>query len=147
MWYNLKCEVNLYTREVKYYANDQFLFNRPITSSSITKIDEVSFETNNKSHGMDYEFYFDNLVIKNLDNLDTENVTKESIKIYPNPVQDELNIQTNNLVKQIEIFDLTGKKVLTSKSKNINIQHLSKGTYLVKVITDKEELTQKVIKK
>lgn len=72
---------------------------------------------------------------------------------YPNPVQDVLNIQSNKSIESISIFDLSGRqfKVQSTKDLNstkVNLNHLSSGLYLVKVILENNQVeTFKVIKK
>lgn len=57
---------------------------------------------------------------------------KNSISIYPNPANDLISI--NNFNAEIaSISDLSGKVILISKEKSINISHLNKGTYIVSV--------------
>lgn len=75
-------------------------------------------------------------------------ITGKDLTIYPNPVQHELNIKTTKKINQIEIYSLTGQKILTSTKTNIEVSKLSKGIYILKVITDDgQQLTQKFIKK
>ena len=73
--------------------------------------------------------------------------TATQINIYPNPTTWELKIESGELkVEKVEILDITGKTVLTSRETTINISQLSTGTYFMKLKTDKGELTKKVIK-
>ena len=68
-------------------------------------------------------------------------------EIYPNPIQDEVNVMVNYNVNSITITDVTGKVVLAnSNAKSINVSSLTKGVYLVKVVTDKGESVKKIIK-
>ena len=58
----------------------------------------------------------------------------QEIRIYPNPAQDILNIDfpsDNNAV--VYIFDNAGQVLITTKERRINISHLAKGNYLVKI--------------
>lgn len=141
-WYNLKIEVNLNKKEIKFFINNSLVYITTI-DSYIEKIDEVNYLLDNNNSN----FYIDNVVIKNLENLSTDDLNKKEIKIYPNPVQDVLSIQTNDKINSVEIFDLTGKSILKSSDKNINTQSLSKGIYIVKIKTDNQEISQKIIKK
>lgn len=76
---------------------------------------------------------------------------KNIIILYPNPVDNELFIQNlvANLV-QIEFYDLNSRLVLTYKTDKlkdlINLSELSKGTYLVKIISQNETFWNKIIK-
>ena len=70
-----------------------------------------------------------------------------TITIYPNPTTSILTIEGNKDY-QIKVYDLLGNKVLETEGNNINMDHLSTATYIVKA-TDKsnnEELTYKVVK-
>jgi hypothetical protein len=67
--------------------------------------------------------------------------------LYPNPVEDILNITLND-VRNIEIYDLLGKMMLseTNPDSKINVSSLPQGIYIVKIITDNDYHTEKFIK-
>ena len=71
-----------------------------------------------------------------------------SFVVYPNPVNDVLHFQSNefSLIKAIKIYDLQGKLILEVKNNTINVSNLSKGLYLVKILTGDREFTKKIIK-
>jgi hypothetical protein len=65
-----------------------------------------------------------------------------ALNIYPNPVKDELNISSNQSIKNIEVIDITGKILLSNSVHNmnemsINTSSLNPAIYIVKVYTDK----------
>jgi len=72
-------------------------------------------------------------------------VKKHKAILYPNPTDGILNIGNRNLTK-IQIFDLTGKLV---KEFNpiplVDLSNLSKGIYLIKLISDEGTITDKII--
>jgi len=80
----------------------------------------------------------------------------EGIKIFPNPVEEELKIFTNNNpVYAITLYAVDGKRTLKKKvdaaliEHKINLSHLSKGMYVLRLFvegTDEAKLF-KVIKK
>jgi uncharacterized repeat protein (TIGR02543 family) len=73
-----------------------------------------------------------------------------SIKIYPNPVKDELLIESADLtITKVEILDLSGKTVyrFNNVKNKINVSLLPKGVYFVKLETGKGIVTKKIIKK
>lgn len=78
--------------------------------------------------------------------LSVNDVKKSSIQIYPNPVRDHFVINTNDKIETVEIYSPTGQLLKTFSSKEVNISSLPKGNYLVKIKTDKDNLTQKIIK-
>jgi hypothetical protein len=68
------------------------------------------------------------------------------VKLYPNPANDILNIETTLELKSIEIFNIQGQKVLESNQKQINVSNLSNGMYMVKIQDLESNLvTKKVI--
>jgi uncharacterized protein (TIGR02145 family) len=70
-----------------------------------------------------------------------------AITIYPNPTTSIVTIQGDKEYN-IEVYDMAGNKVMALTGNNINMEHLSTATYIVKA-TDKsnnEELTYKVVK-
>lgn len=70
-----------------------------------------------------------------------------SIKIYPNPVKDILNISTDKTIQKISVIDLLGRTVLTPKvSTEINLSSLEKGTYLLSLESENGISTKKFIK-
>ena len=58
-----------------------------------------------------------NTVFQSLSN--PENPIDASIIIYPNPVNNILNIQGNNIIRLVEIFDIQGR-ILQSSIENSN---------------------------
>ncbi|MBK9717339.1 MAG: T9SS type A sorting domain-containing protein [Saprospiraceae bacterium] len=73
----------------------------------------------------------------------------EPLKLYPNPVQDEIIIDTENKIYTCEIFDILDKAILTynNLSQNtIEISSIPSGPYLLKIITSKGKQTNKFIK-
>lgn len=95
-------------------------------------------------------FVYDAMSIRLVRNasLSTSSFDKSKVSIYPNPVQNELNIQTDAMIYSIEIFDMLGKRVYSKNQteKIINIDFLSKGMYLVKINTENQTFNSKIIK-
>ena len=74
-------------------------------------------------------------------------VEKTAVMIYPNPVTDKLNIQTNGTILNITVSDFSGKTIYKGVSQSIDFSNLSKGVYTVKVETAQGISTSKFIKK
>jgi PKD repeat protein len=84
--------------------------------------------------------------------LNTKTVNTSQLKLFPNPVQDELTLtlQNNAPLSAYEIYDISGKKVMTSTlnpSNRIQVSGLSKGLYFIKVKAAKSELISRFMKK
>ncbi|MFY7964955.1 MAG: family 16 glycosylhydrolase [Chitinophagaceae bacterium] len=77
--------------------------------------------------------------------------TVNSFEMYPNPTQSQFTIYQSQLIGTgtIVITDLYGKQVkqqpLSMGTNNINISSLSKGMYLVSVITNQGKATKKLV--
>lgn len=88
----------------------------------------------------------------NLAQLSISETALSTAKIYPNPVSDMLNIEDVKSIRNIEIYDLSGKllKVVApqnNKNISISLSELSSGTYTANIIRDKGTQTIKFIKK
>lgn len=70
-------------------------------------------------------------------------------EVYPNPVNDKLFINTNEVVTEVEIHNIIGLSVYcgNDSSKIIDMSNLNDGIYFVRIKTDKGEITKKVVKK
>ena len=106
------------------FANIYFDYNFPI----VTNTETSTFQTlANK------EFNLDNYV-----------------SLSPNPAKDILNIaiQDNENVKSIGIYNMLGQlvQITTSPRNLINVSHLNTGNYIIKLNTDKGEISKKFIK-
>ena len=70
-----------------------------------------------------------------------------SFSIYPNPTNSILNIKTDEKISKIDVYNLQGQRIKTLKNKQINIQKLSSGIYIIKVTTtDKKVGIRRIIK-
>lgn len=71
-------------------------------------------------------------------------------KIYPNPVIDVLNIDTNAEIKSIKILDLAGKEQFnlnTVHQNKLNVSHLTAGIYILVMETNQGRIMEKFIKR
>lgn len=92
---------------------------------------------------------FDFIVTDDCATLAIEEKQMTNLQVYPNPTSGKLKITGNINPVSVEVFDLTGKKVMNLKNtKSLNLQNLSAGCFFIK-ITDQEGNNQvkRVIKK
>jgi hypothetical protein len=64
-------------------------------------------------------------------------------KLFPNPAQSEINVELVDDIRSqysLSIYDFSGKEILTQKTSHantiINIQNLSEGIYIMKLVID-----------
>lgn len=76
-------------------------------------------------------------------------ISNEQFVVYPNPVSNGyLNIiDPLNSVKQVEIYNVIGKKVLTQNafSNKIDVKKLKSGVYILKVVADHKTTSTRLI--
>jgi hypothetical protein len=80
--------------------------------------------------------------------LSTSILELESTKIFPNPVTDYISVTSPLDIHRAEIFDLTGKRLLTTHSiENIKVKFLQKGIYIIRLFSDSGFTNKSFIKK
>lgn len=67
------------------------------------------------------------------------------IKVYPNPANDVLHIETALEIQSIEVYTLQGQKVLSSKQKEVNVSDLAAGIYMIHIQDIKNNVETKRI--
>ncbi|SIQ20030.1 Por secretion system C-terminal sorting domain-containing protein [Chryseobacterium sp. RU37D] len=77
--------------------------------------------------------------------------TKDNmVSIYPNPVQNNFTISSKDNLKSYEIFDESGRKVMSSSLKGykqeVDISSLIKGNYIVSIETKQHKINKKFSK-
>ena len=65
------------------------------------------------------------------------------VSIFPNPSAGIINIKSDLIINQINLYALDGKHLLSTESKTIDIA--IKGIYFLKIVTDKGTTVRKVI--
>ncbi len=87
----------------------------------------------------------------NCSTLSTDDLDKavSELSVYPNPFTDVLYIESNIDIESVEIYDITGKRVFndTNGKREISVDHLQKGVYLMKIYYQGGIKTKRVIKK
>ncbi|HNP69381.1 MAG TPA: T9SS type A sorting domain-containing protein [Aequorivita sp.] len=86
---------------------------------------------------------------ENLTILGVEENQIDTIKIYPNPTDGLLYIDANTKsVIGTTVFDILDKKVLqqTGNIQQVDISTLESGMYFLRIVTDRGEIVQKIIK-
>ncbi len=70
------------------------------------------------------------------------------ISVYPNPTSDILNIRSKDKVKQVSVYDLSGKRFEIKLDRNsADVSALQSGVYMIVVETDGGKIAEKFIKK
>jgi hypothetical protein len=74
-----------------------------------------------------------------------------TLKLYPNPVQDELFVTSESKIEEITVFGLQGNVLLRSKAQSssvtLSLGFLPKGIYVIQVKRVDAVSTHKIIKR
>ena len=86
-------------------------------------------------------------------NVEELQITNEEFRIYPNPVENELNIYVEDpsiKIEMLEVFDSAGNLVMKKsnfQSNNLQLDHIASGVYLVGITTPDKYYTKRIFKK
>ena len=71
------------------------------------------------------------------------------VNVYPNPASDFLKINSNNILREINIFSVDGRMVYSNNvnqcETTIDLSMFNKGTYIVRMILDNEVIVKRII--
>lgn len=77
-----------------------------------------------------------------------EPIDDRIFSVYPNPIKNTISI-TGSQIEMINIYNQLGQKVITEVDyfDNINVSHIKPGLFLLEIITGKNKVRKKLIKK
>ena len=79
--------------------------------------------------------------------LSTDDLLINKIDIYPNPVYDFVNLNTNLKIIKVEIYDVLGKKLdfIKLDNKKIDISNFNSGVYIINIKTEIGIIAKKIV--
>jgi len=94
---------------------------------------------------------FDNFALTKTDAPSgVKNVESTSFRAYPNPFKDNLNVESEEVIKNVSIYSVNGQRIkdltINSTKADIETSNLSKGAYMLKVETANGTKTMNVVK-
>jgi|GEM_PF-3311718 hypothetical protein len=96
-------------------------------------------------HIIKSDYYFScNTFGKKSNNL--ANNTSE-ITTHPNPAGEQFTIQTDEIVKEVKLFNVLGQEVYKGDNKEVSTAYLPYGVYVLHVVTNKNTYVQRILKK
>jgi len=70
----------------------------------------------------------------------------QAFNIYPNPTAGLINIDTEEDIDYIEIRDITGRKILTTRKKQISVTAYNKGNYILQIyLKNGDKISRKIL--
>lgn len=96
-------------------------------------------------------FYYDDFKIKALSSsLSSSENTLNKAKIYPIPADNMIYISSEEEIKEIKVFDVLGKEIISFNQNNIenfSIENLKSGVYIIKLFSLESTENHRIIKK
>ncbi|WP_047547460.1 T9SS type A sorting domain-containing protein [Psychroserpens sp. Hel_I_66] len=96
-------------------------------------------------------YYIDDLLFDTTLSLNNVSLNNNTVKVYPNPAREILNIFSSENIENYKIFDILGKNVASTStemiSNEISISHLKDGIYFIRLNTATSSSVIKFIKK
>lgn len=88
--------------------------------------------------------------LRGMPTLDVEEIeyptTGNIVKLYPNPTSNFLYVNYDGILTNIKVFDITGRLMLTSDYKLIDVSNFSTGCYFLIIETENSTITENFIK-
>ena len=86
--------------------------------------------------------------VNSLSTNDFIEIPTQDLLLYPNPVKNTLSFKSDSKIEKLIISDLTGKviKMQTTNNKQIDVEKLSKGIYIIEVISTQGKVKKKFLK-
>ena len=86
-----------------------------------------------------------------LDVTSVDENARQSVNIYPNPVNDKLVIEANEAINYVEIYNLTGAMVVSQECNSdkveLEVGTLQSGVYFIKMTTGNSSETRRFVKR
>lgn len=118
------------------------------------EVDDTEAAQNNQYPYSEWTIYHANKTYSYTDDVEACSLSisafeANKISIYPNPVSDILYFDgADSEIKKAIIFDISGRKVeefTVLSGSSISISHLQKGSYILKIFSDKAVQTEKIL--
>lgn len=114
------------------------------------QVDDVSYASSQTcNQSADTGFCVDaNASFNTFCNLSVEDFETTKIKVYPNPTESKLIIESFYSIDKISIHSLIGKKILEKhNTSTIDLTNLKAGVYLLNISTENRTEVLKIVKK
>lgn len=123
------------------YTIVEFPFTLSSQYDSVCFMIENSLWYHNTSNYLNSELFIDRIFFKSQPAVSLPEIAKnKNIRLYPNPASELLNVEADNIIKQIAITNIEGKQLheisVDEPKTSINISYLPPGNYLIKLEFD-----------
>ena len=129
--------------------------NAQIITNSFDQLSRLSNINNAMKNQVSYKYdevgnRIGMIITKNQTNDISNNISQLVVKLYPNPTSESFCISGFEECAALRLTDISGKVILTKQVSNneiVSISSLSKGIYIVELITKTGIIEKKLLKK
>jgi hypothetical protein len=128
------------------FTENAISYNSGVLKSTDKTADETDFTVQTGKAGMELS---GTISFTYTETTGISKIESVSVKIYPNPVKNELKIESSELtINKVKIVDLSGKTIYQFNNfrNQIDVSALARGIYFMKLETEKGAVTEKFIK-
>ncbi|MBO7490185.1 MAG: choice-of-anchor J domain-containing protein [Bacteroidales bacterium] len=75
-----------------------------------------------------------------------DNAEEINLSVYPNPTTGIVTVDGEG-IKNVEVMDMSGRMVMNTNNRTVDMTNLSNGIYMMRISTEKGTFTQKIVKK
>lgn len=152
--FSTQVEENVTYRVSLHDFNGQNLENADIIlidnlNSTQTLLNETDYEFTSNAGTFSNRF---TVIFRDQTILNTNETNLDTVRVYPNPTQNEVHIVApNTVVTSVELYDIQGRKVSEKKyhvqnNNTIDLSNLTTAMYFIKITTESGSTTKKVMK-
>jgi hypothetical protein len=129
-----------------------YSFDRAFTAAELAKItaSPIMHEFGVTSN-LNNTVWYDNLYIHKNTVLSNETFKTSSIKMYPNPTANVLNIEALSTIDKVTVYNILGQEVISktvgSSSMSLDVSDLHSGVYVINATIEGVTSTSKFVKK
>ncbi len=149
---SLDCSSNqLECLNLKNGNNNQFTFIKTNNNFTLTciEVDDSLYSTNNPVWNANKDTWssYSEDCIGVCITADITDVNIENIKVYPNPTNNIVTIQSESDIKEITLLDLTGKTLGKYHTNSVDLSEFKVGTYIIRIRYSNDiEVVKQIIK-
>jgi len=156
--YPENAEADAFELQVSIDGADWQIISNSITDTCYSLVPNIEksykYRVRAKTNGFWYSNSWGNTVYLRVHYTSINENSNSSIKIFPNPITNQLNISFGDLsnVELIEVYDITGRKVYSNSlnENNTNLiidsENWEKGMYIVKAKSESQNISKKIVK-
>ena len=118
------------------------------TESQVT----ITLKSNDSWDAVDAVIKLSSSVVSATDSKNDFSESESAIDIFPNPFNNTITVQINDLqASKVEVFNTLGQMVVsenrTENEMTLDLNHVENGLYIVKITSDNQVITKEIVKK